>query len=152
MRLAIAAALTALIAGAANAQSVNNSANYGEVRLSPGFTPDPGLMKVQAGGALEASSRFKGCNGWISDSPDLRLYWDGTGSLPLILSAVSNGDTTLVVNGPRGDWYCDDDSGEGTNPSIRLTAEQGRYEIWVGTYSQGQTQPSVISISELASF
>src|SRR5690606_41682480 len=51
---------------------------------------------------------------------DVRLHWSGGGNLPLIFSVSSSRDTTLVVNGPNGRWYCDDDSGEGTNPSLRF--------------------------------
>ena len=75
------------------------------------------------------------------------------GSFPLILSVASGADTTLVVNGPDGSWYCDDDGGiNGLNPALRFGSPQsGRYEIWVGTYAQGSTQPARLVISELDS-
>jgi hypothetical protein len=69
-----------------------------------------------------------------------------------MISVLSRSDTTLVVNGPNGEWYCDDDSGEDTNPLVTLGSNAGRYEIWVGTYSSGDPQPAVLSISEVASF
>jgi len=147
----IAAALLAL-AAPATAQDYNASAFYGDVRLSPGFTPDPHLMALQAGGSIDASTRESGCTGYISEAPDVRLYWEGQGTLPLRISAISNADVTLVVNGPNGDWYCDDDSGEDANPSVPLKATAGRYEIWVGTYSSGSIKSAVVSISEVQSF
>lgn len=152
--LTTAAAVLSLaaVAGAAQAQNVNAAPTYGEFRLSPGFQPDPGLLSVRAGGSIAAEDAFSGCSGYIAAAPDLRLYWDGKGNLSLIISAVSNADTTLIVNGPDGRWYCDDDNGDDSNPSVRLTPVAGRYEIWVGTYASGESKPAVVSVSELSSF
>lgn len=154
--LTFVAALAALstFAGAASAQDANADANYGEITLSAGFTPDPALLSLSAGGSLSASARFSGCTGYISAEPDVRLYWNGSskGSPNLKISAVSNADTTLIVNGPDGKWYCDDDSGDDSNPLVNLTPMNGRYEIWVGTYSDGQLKRAVLSISEVTSF
>lgn len=149
--LALGLALAAAAAPAA-AQDYNSTPNYGEVRLAPGFTPDPHLISLRAGGSIDASSRFNTCRGFITQQPDVRLHWDGKGTLNLRISAVSNADTTIVVNGPNGEWYCDDDSGDDSNPLVTLSPVSGRYEIWVGTYSSGDTKPAVISISEITSF
>lgn len=151
MLFAAGLALAAL-AGSAAAQDYNANANYGDVRLSPGFTPDPHLIAMRAGGTIDASTRFNTCRGFITAQPDARLWWDGKGSLNLKISAISNSDVTLVVNGPNGEWYCDDDSGDGFNPLVTLSPVAGRYEIWVGTYSSGETKPAVLSISEVTSF
>lgn len=147
-----AAGLALMAAAPAAAQDMNGSTNYGEVRLSPGFTPDPHLISLRAGGSIDASSRFNTCRGFITQQPDVRLYWDGKGTMNLRISAISNADTTIVVNGPNGEWYCDDDSGDDSNPLVTLSPVAGRYEIWVGTYSSGDTKPAVISISEITSF
>jgi hypothetical protein len=153
--LFLAAALMAMAAsGAASAQDTDADPNYGELHLSAGFTPDPALLSLLAGGSLSASDRFEGCTGYITATPDVRLYWDGStkGSPNLKISAVSNADTTLIVNGPDGKWYCDDDSGEDSNPLVNLTPMNGRYEIWVGTYSDDETKHAVLSISEVSNF
>lgn len=142
----------AFLAAPALAQDYNADANFGEVSLAAGFTPDPHLTSLRAGGSLDVSTRLNQCQGFVSSAPDIRLIWSGSSSLPLKISAQASADVTLVVNGPNGEWYCDDDSGEGTNPSLTLKPESGRYEIWVGTYSSGQTQRAVLSISELESF
>jgi hypothetical protein len=154
MRPIIVAALGLALMGAAPAaaQDYNSSTNYGDLRLSPGFTPDPALVTLRAGGSIDASTRFNTCRGYITEAPDMRLFWDGSGSLSLKISAMSNADTTLVINGPNGEWYCDDDSGEDSNPSVTMKPTAGRYEIWVGTYSSGETKQAVVSISELSSF
>ena len=144
--LALAAAAPAV------AQDYNSTPNYGEVRLSPGFTPDPHLVSMRAGGTIDASTRFNACRGFITEQPDMRLFWDGKGTMNLRISAISNADTTIVVNGPNGEWYCDDDSGDDSNPVVTLSPVAGRYEIWVGTYSSGDTKPAVVSISEITNF
>ena len=148
----IAVAALAGLAAPALAQDYNGSPNFGEVHLQAGFTPDPHLTSLRAGGSIDAATRFNQCQGYITNAPDVRLHWSGSSSLSLKISAQASADVTLVVNGPNGQWYCDDDSGEGTNPSLTLKPEAGRYEIWVGTYSSGETQRAILSISELESF
>jgi len=151
-RLLAAAACAITLAGPAMAQDYNATPNYGDITLSPGFTPDPHLVSLRAGGTVSANSAASGCSGFITSAPDFRLNWSGKGSLNLKISVVSNSDTTLVVNGPNGEWYCDDDSGDETNPVVTLGSVSGRYEIWIGTYASGETKPAVLSISELSSF
>ena len=155
MRRIFAAALAGLALSAAApalAQDYNATPTFGEFHLTPGFTPDPGLLSVQSGGSIDAADWSKSCKGFIANAPDLRMYWDGTGSLSLIISAVSNADVTLVVNGPNGEWYCDDDSGDETNPSLTLRSAAGQYDIWIGTFSSGDTKPAVLAISEVTGF
>jgi hypothetical protein len=129
---------------------------YGVVELVSGFTPDPHTMEIAAGGEIDAGGVLgeAGCLGWIARAPDYRLNWTaGSGELPLIFSVASESDTTLVINDAQGNWICDDDGGnEGLNPAITITAPvSGQYDIWVGTYMQGELQPSTLHISELYS-
>ena len=156
-RCSFAAVLFGIVAGAVSpavAQDYNANTNYGDLQLQAGFTPDPALINLQAGGSLDAADRFDTCKGFIAQAADVRLMWSGSskGGSPVKISVVSNADTTLVINGPDGRWYCDDDSGEDSNPSLTLTPQNGRYEIWVGTYISGETKNSVLSISEVSSF
>lgn len=78
------------------------------------------------------------CAGFISDAPDFRVFLTA-GAAAIFISVVSDGDTTLVVNDPAGDWLCADDTGTSFNPQVRLDqAAAGQYDIWVGNYdSQG---------------
>ena len=152
MRLMVVAAFSLVCAAPAAAQDFTATPNYGIVRLTPGFSPDPHLVVVQAGGGIDVSSTLKNCSGFITSAPDLRLLWDGSGSLDLKVSVISNADATLVINGPSGTWFCDDDSGDGSNPSVTLSSVSGHYDIWVGTFSGDGTRPAVVSISELSSF
>lgn len=125
---------------------------YGTVTLRGGFLPDPRTVGVRAGGSIAASRVVGSCRGYVAAAPDVRLNYS-PGSLPLILSVDSQSDTTLLVRSPSGRWYCDDDGGEGLNPSLRFAQpENGRYDIWVGNYSSsGATPAATLHISELRS-
>ena len=148
----LAAALALAAAVPAAAQDFNATPNYGTLNLRTGFEPDPHVIAVQSGGDRDASRIAPGCAGFITSQPDVRLVYEA-GSLPLIISVASRSDTTLVVNGPDGRWYCDDDGGvNGLNPSIRFAhPASGRYEIWVGTYGHAALQDARLNISELTS-
>jgi hypothetical protein len=136
---------------------------YGSVYLESGFTPDPYVVELLAGGEVSASdalSRYnigqagdRRCRGYIAEAPDFRLDYDAGSFLPLIIRVDADFDTTLVVNGPDGAWYCDDDSGSGTQAALRWDSPQsGHYDIWVGAYSASRNyEPAVLEISELES-
>ena len=145
------AAVTCAAAGAF-AQDVAGEPYNSTYNLEAGFQPDPLVVDVTSGGSVDISNRMPQCSGYISDRPDVRLFFDA-GSLPLIFSVDSPSDTTLVINAPDGEWHCDDDSGDGLNPSVRFnTAQSGRYEIWIGTFSDSeQFDDAKLSISELIS-
>ena len=142
------------VAGPASAQpSTSANPNYGTINLRGGFNNDPRVINVTSGGSIPGSSVGGNCSGYVSRAPDVRLNYTRNGSLPLIISAASSADTTLIINGPEGRWYCDDDGGEnGLNPSIRFNNPQsGRYEIWIGSYQEGQNSQARLHISELTS-
>lgn len=145
------AALTCLALPAA-AQDVEAEPNYGLIELGAGFTPDPQRVDLQSGGDIDAAGIGGECVGFISNAPDVRLVYS-SGNYPLYISVQSGVDTTLVINAPDGNWYCNDDGGNiGTNPSIQINNPQsGRYEIWVGTYGGASLAPAQLQISELYS-
>lgn len=150
-RFAAIAALAVLAAPAA-AQDVNAEPNYGTIELDSGFTPDPYRVDLESGGDIDAQGIGGECVGFIANAPDVRLIYS-SGNYPLYVSVQSGVDTTLVINAPDGNWYCNDDGGNiGTNPSIQITNPQsGRYEIWVGTYGEAALAPAQLQISELYS-
>ena len=148
-----ATAATVLASAPATSQDIAAVPTYAKVELSAGFTPDPQFFSVTSGGSISASNAISSsCRGYIASAPDVRLHYS-SGSLPLIISTRSSGDTTLVVFAPDGQWYCDDDGGEaGLNAMVRFNSPQsGRYMIWVGSYSSGAFLNSEVSISELRS-
>jgi hypothetical protein len=146
------AATAAALAGPSTAQNVNAQPNYGTINLRSGFLPDPRVIALQSGGSINVENLDANCRGFITDAPDVRLNYVA-GTLPLYISVDSSADTTLVINGPDGQWYCDDDGGtRGLNPSIRFeTPQSGRYEIWVGTYGSATLRNARLHISELYS-
>lgn len=146
-RLAAGAAALALtaIAGAAVAQDYSLPAVSGGVTLNAGFDPDPYRVSVTPGGSIEAQYAVSSsCRGYISNAPDFELTYRA-GNWPLIITVAASADTTLVINGPDGQWYCDDDSGEGTNPLIRFgNPQSGTYDIWIGTYRGGLSSGTLL--------
>ncbi|WP_417489844.1 hypothetical protein [Maricaulis sp.] len=124
-------------------------ANFGSVALTGGFSPDPHVVEVIAGGTLAAESAADSmCRGYVSAAPDYELSFT-PGSLGLFISVLSDADTTLVINDPTGNWVCNDDN-YGLNPGIHFDQPAaGTYDIWVGTYREGQSATAQLEISEL---
>lgn len=157
-KFSISAAVSALamvaMAGTAEAQDWRLTPSYGSVSLSSGYTPDPYLVNLQSGGGIDVSRSIGGnCRGFVANAPDYRLQYRAGSVLPLIISVQSSADTTLVINGPDGRWYCDDDGGQGLNPSLRWnTPMSGQYDIYVGTYGSASYRNATLSISELSSY
>lgn len=137
-----AATGAALLAGAAMAQDYTLSPNFGTYSLSAGFQPDPAEVSVVAGGSINASNISSSCAGSISNAPDVRLNWSGG---RITLGARSGSDTTIVVNGANGQWYCADDT-NGLDPAVTLSGS-GQYDIWIGTYGGG-TANAVVYATE----
>lgn len=136
-------------ASAQDAPDIDGEPYSGTVRLDSGFLPDPDSHAVQSGGNFDASALGGQCVGYISTRPDLRLRYNASSALPLIIAAGSVADTTLVVNAPDGRWYCNDDALD-LNPQLIFDdAMSGDYDIWVGTYGSSQVSPGTVFISEL---
>jgi hypothetical protein len=148
--LAVAAAIT-LIAAPAFAQRIQSRAEgtFGAVNLRSGFTPDPHVTTVNAGGPIDVSSVSDNCRGFIAERPSFTLRYRA-GELPLYVGVVADDDTTLVVKGPNGQWMCDDDSGDNLNPVISWdNPRSGRYQIWVGRFGSSELAPANLYISEV---
>jgi len=144
--------VAALAAASVTAQDISSPPSYGSITLDSGFLPDPYSVQIRAGGSVPVNVTGTGaCRGNIASAPDFNVYYTA-GSFDLFISAISQSDTTLVVNDARGNWYCDDDGGEGAfNPGIQIERPpSGLYNVWVGTYaSDGGTPPATLYVSEL---
>jgi len=122
---------------------------FGETTLTAGFSPDPTTVDITAGGIIDAGTIDGACNGFVTAEPTYRLTY-AAASWPLILSAVSEADLTIVVRTPDGEFLCNDDT-NGANPAVRIEQpDAGAYEIWVGTYAPGPTQAGTLFISEIS--
>ncbi len=140
-------------AGLAGQLDFSLSTNFGEARLSRGFTPDPRRERVISGGAVNLNYLGSDFAGYAAESPDYRLHWSGTGStLRIFFEADQSGsDTVLVINQPDGSWLFNDDApGGGLNPLISITnAQAGQYDIWVGSFNEGEYHSGELVITEL---
>lgn len=157
MRKSLAIAIAAIAAGASGtaiAQDIFAEPNVDTVVLSANFEDDPRTLDVVSGGGINAAEAIEGCSGYISDAPDVRLSFTAEPSpsaFPLHISVRSDGDTTLVINAPDGNWYCNDDGQEGINPSIVFgPAQSGDYEIWIGSFDEEEYHDAKLDISELS--
>ena len=143
--LALAAA--ALSPAVAHAQNAGLTANFGEIRLNAGFTPDPYRVSITAGGSIDAYTDTDlpgACVGKISAAPDFEVTYSA-GGLPLVFRTRSSTDTTLIINGPDGRWYCDDDSWGDGDAEVRFNNPQsGVYDVWIGTYSDQPASGALI--------
>jgi hypothetical protein len=72
------------------------------------------------------------CSGWIPYSPSYTL--EVTSDMTVSLSAYSASDLVLVVIGPSGQIYCNDDY-DGLNPGLSEWMSAGSYSVYVGEYS-----------------
>lgn len=145
--LAAALVLTSSTPLRLDAQDVNLKPTYGMKTLESGFTPDPFVVNVEAGGEIQ--TKLGGQEAWVAKAPDFRLHYKA-GDLPLTIYVKSKADTTLLINLPDGSWVADDDSGGNLNPRIRIAQpKSGRYEIWVGSLAEGQNPDARLHITEL---
>ncbi len=138
--------------GGAGGEGMNRDLDplFGTVDLNAGFTPDPFVAEVEAGGPINAEGVGETCNGYVTAAPTYRLFYQ-PGTFPLIFSVLADGDTTLVIADPNGTWFCGDDTDEDLNPVVTIEAPvPGQYDIWVGTYGPGEPFPATLRISEVA--
>lgn len=143
----LAAAAGVLLAAPAMAQTTHHTATFGEVSLSAGFTPDPYRVSLTAGGGIDGGRLPGSCLGNIADAPDFEVTYDA-GGLPLVFRTLSSADTTLIINGPDGRWYCDDDSYGDGDAMVRFSRPQsGVYDIWVGVLGSS-TASATLEITE----
>jgi hypothetical protein len=114
---------------------------FGGLRL--GGTPAPATFTGQTGGMRRAADLGHDCTGYIAHVPDHVI--EVTEPLELTLHARSDGDTTLVVQGPQRVWCADDD--EALNPVVRTTFPPGRYSVFVGNYEESAELTYALTVS-----
>ena len=139
---------------------------YDEISLSAGFSPNPLELPAVQGRRnpntathwittddevnVRAQDTGRGCLGYTSTAPTVRLHWSGSSNW-LRISFESSSDTTLIVYDPlHSVWLCnDDDSNNNRNPAITITdSSEGLYDIWVASYSR-QAARGGLTITEI---
>jgi hypothetical protein len=131
--------------GRVHAQGVypQGDPGYGTVTLEVNFEPDPHTVQMTSGGSVNVSTAFGGvCQGvaagFVASAPDYRVTYNGGPVNRLRLFFVGTGDTTLVIQAPGEQWFCDDDSSGGIHPLINFESPtSGEYNIWVGSAVRG---------------
>lgn len=126
------------------------------IALTPGFMPDPQVVRGQTMGQADASTFGAGCVGAVPTTPNHVIQVTAPfNTLRVIVSALPStsgppADLTLAVRGPDGSFRCNDDA-EGFNPIVQGPFAPGAYSIFVGTYSEQRAVPSpyAIGFSEL---
>ena len=106
--------------------------------------------ELLAGGSFEAYSLLDpACGGWVANAPDFLAFVDDAG-VDVEMTVRSAEDTTLAIRTPSGAFICDDDSGGDLNPMVLLAdAEQGPYEVWLGTFSAAGMAPATFSVRDV---
>ena len=155
----------AALAGQVGVNAAANSAGYeaqpsdmragagaseGQTRLRAGFSPDPHVLTVHAGGRLEIASQdgLQACRGFTEREPNHTLNYTGDGDEQLVIDFTSSGDASLTVRAPNGQWYCNDDYGSSLNPRLVFAIPpSGRYDIWVGNLSAVEILEGQLSFS-----
>jgi hypothetical protein len=105
---------------------------------------DPQVFEDVMGGggilAFETDERGFQCAGYVNGQPTLNVTVpEGAPALTALFEATM--DTTLVIVGPKGELYCNDDVIAGNlNPGIVIpTPEPGLYAVMVGTFDPATT-------------
>ena len=131
----------------------------GTVSAPGGFEASQGslTLSVSAGGpdpvdSIDIGSDDLYCTGYIDASrPTAALAYEadgGTGTLTI--GAMSeDADLVLLVVGPDGTPYCNDDF-NGINPMVQIDGPaSGAYAVWAGTYSASAgTVDAMLSVGE----
>ncbi|MBL4811105.1 MAG: peptidase S1 [Rhodobacteraceae bacterium] len=122
---------------------------FGQIDLYAGFTPDPYVRNVTAGGTQNMQNCFSnGYSGYVTSRPDFDLYWHG-GSAQLTIAIQSRADAILLINAPDGSWHYSDDY-RGTDPAIVFNNPmEGLYDIWIGSYDGSRRNPARLIFTEL---
>jgi hypothetical protein len=127
--------------------------NYGAATIASGFVPDPQTVSITSGGPVDISALGlgSGCGGYATSAPDFEVtYTSGTFPLLRFYFVSTSGDTTLVINGPSGAWYCADDSFGTLHPTIDFqNPSSGVYDVWVGSYSSDTFAAGNLFITEV---
>jgi hypothetical protein len=111
---------------------------------------------MQSGGPVDASYLGGACRGFATSAPDYSVRYTAAGD-PLLrfyfLANADGEDSTMIINDPDGEWLCGDDWSASTrNPAVDVSdPETGRYDIWLGSYTEGTTIEGILYVTELES-
>jgi hypothetical protein len=129
---------------------------YGLANLQRGFSPDPHIVGVGAGGTFDTSAINLAC-GFTTDAPTFAFNLSGgasEGFLRIYFVPSDDGmDTKLIVHTPNQEWICKDNSSNSSRAGPVLDIEyaaSGKYSIWVGMQQSDIYAPGMLFITESA--
>jgi hypothetical protein len=128
----------------------------GRVTFQPGVTSDPDMVDMTIAGSIDATYLGNGCGGTVTAAPQIQVDVVGPSQSGLLRFYFDgSGDPTLLVRTADGAWLCNDDSYNGSDPTVDITdptALQGnsQYLIWVGSYA-GQSMLGTLYITAIDS-
>jgi hypothetical protein len=129
---------------------------YGLADLQRGFSPDPYIVGVGAGGTFDTSAVNLAC-GFTTNAPTFVFSLSGgasEGFLRIYFVPSDDGmDTRLIIHTPNQEWICKDNSSNsnGTDPVFDIEyAASGKYAIWVGMPQSDTYAPGMLFITESA--
>lgn len=129
------------------------ASNFGSTDLTAGFTPDPFTVEITSGGPIDVSYLGNGCRGFATAASDYDVtYTAGSEDLLRFYFVAETEDTTLIINAPDGSWHCNDDAPGTIDPMIDFDdPEEGRYDVWIGSYESGTENEGTLYVTELES-
>ena len=145
----VATILSVSVTSAQHGLNVDADPAYGVRTFARGFAPSPFSIEMISGGENDVTKFDLGenCLGFAATNPDFVIELADEFERITVL-ADSKLDTTLIVNTPNGSWACNDDT-NGLNPAVVISeASAGRYQIWIGSYEQGEFDVSTLWITE----
>jgi heat shock protein HslJ len=115
------------------------------IDLQAGFPLDPTFVSVNGGGQLDAGLLGRGCKGYVNLQPVVTVHWTGAAEMVRVFF-LSDGDPTLVIIGPDGKLYCNDNAGKQLlDPFVQIDKPKtGDYRIWVGSTAKRDLIPGVL--------
>ena len=135
--------------------SLAENANFGELRLWPGFKKSSAQIRGYTNGPFSLSSianrdrNNNACIGFSAPAPDHVIVLEKDFRRLQIKVNSRGKDTTLVIKGPNDTIRCGDDTNTSKDASISDTNwKAGKYQVWVGSIESGQTWNYTLSIQE----
>ncbi|MBC1235552.1 hypothetical protein [Nostoc sp. 2RC] len=117
-----------------------NLAQTPKIEINRNLQPDPVILNGKSGGSVKSNC------GNITTAPNQIIQV--TESLPYLrLSVESQGQPTLLIDGPGGKFCVQPDSYSGGKPELSGYWQAGRYSLYVGELS-GQQYNYILSISQ----
>jgi hypothetical protein len=141
--------ILAMMASVTATPVLAQQANFGTLRLSPGFNQSQGTASGYTGGSYSLTAianrdrNNKPCIGFGDPSPDHIMVLEKDFSRLTVRANVRDYDTTLLIQGPNnGMVRCGDESISDSK------WKAGTYRIWVGGANPGVKRNYTLTVRE----